>query len=54
MKSLGTSARPLSILVVEDEEDIRFMLSQFISRDGHTAVTAKDGREGFDLFRSRA
>jgi len=54
MKSLGTSARPLSLLVVEDEEDIRFMLSQFISRDGHTAVTAKDGREGFDLFRSRA
>lgn len=39
------------ILVIEDEELIRNMLVQGLTRENHQVTVAKDGIEGIDLFR---
>jgi CheY-like chemotaxis protein len=41
------------ILVIDDEEQLRELLKQMLSRDGHQIMTAADGVEGvraFDTF----
>jgi len=38
------------ILVVDDDEDIRDLLSVFLIAAGYDVVTAKDGEEGIRLF----
>ncbi|MBN1627060.1 MAG: response regulator [Deltaproteobacteria bacterium] len=38
------------VLVVDDEEDIRVLLSTFLITAGYDVVTAKDGEEGIRLF----
>ncbi len=38
-------------MVVEDEEDIRVLLSSLLARDGFTVLTAADGLVGLDLAR---
>jgi len=41
------------ILVIDDEEQLRDLLKQMLTRDGHEVVTACDGVEGtrcFDTF----
>lgn len=41
------------ILVIDDEEQLRDLLKQMLSRDGHEVMTASDGVEGvrnFDQF----
>jgi two-component system response regulator HydG len=35
----------MNILVIDDEESIRFTFSRFLAADGHDVVTAKDYRE---------
>ena len=40
------------VLIVDDDESIRRMLSAVLSREGFQTVTAKDGEEGLALFRS--
>ncbi|HEY6167734.1 MAG TPA: ATP-binding protein, partial [Verrucomicrobiae bacterium] len=47
---LGQPTRPLSVLVVDDEPLIRQILCEYLSTDGHTVVTADDGREGLQRF----
>jgi len=39
------------ILVIDDEQEIRSVLRDTLSRDGHEVVTAADGREGVALYR---
>jgi len=43
---------PLSVLVVDDEPDLRFILSKLIEREGHTADQAVDGDEAWQKLRS--
>jgi DNA-binding response OmpR family regulator len=43
--------RPPRILLVDDEESIRTLLSFPLRRDGYDVVTAADGREALDRFR---
>jgi DNA-binding NtrC family response regulator len=35
----------VNILVIDDEESIRFSFSRFLEADGHNVITAKDYRE---------
>jgi DNA-binding response OmpR family regulator len=50
----GTTAdgRPV-VLVADDEEDIRVLVSFRLDRDGWDVVTAADGREALDLILER-
>ena len=38
------------ILVVDDEEDMRSMLTQMLERVGHTVATANNGEEAIEAF----
>jgi len=38
------------ILVGDDELSIRLLYEETLSEDGHTVVTAKDGREAYEKF----
>lgn len=42
-----------TILVVEDEQDIRELLAYHLEREGYTALQAGDGKEGLELARNR-
>lgn len=38
------------VLVVDDDADIRGLLSELLQRAGHSVIEAQDGREGLRLF----
>jgi len=40
------------ILVVDDNTQVRKLLIKFLSQNGHEAVAAEDGQEGWDIFDS--
>ena len=44
----------ISILIVDDEEMMRNLLSKILSKEGYQINTAADGYEGLDILRSRA
>ena len=46
-----TPLRPLRVLLVEDESQVRDIEAEYLRRDGHTVETAADGREGLEKFR---
>ena len=48
--TLENYVRPLHILVVDDEEQIRNMLSTYLTGDGHTVEIAADGNEALSKF----
>ncbi len=39
-----------TVLVVEDEEDLREMMCEALERDGYTVVGASDGQEALDAL----
>jgi PAS domain S-box-containing protein len=43
--------RPLRVLLVEDESQVRDIEAEYLRGDGHTVETAADGREGLETFR---
>lgn len=43
----------LQVLVVDDEPNIREMISAFLRSDGHAVTTASNGREGLEEFRAK-
>lgn len=43
-------AKMLRILVVDDNENIREMLEDFLDLEGHHPILAKDGKEALKLF----
>ena len=47
------AAPPLSVLVVDDDDDIRDVLSQMVERLGHVVSTASDGLEALDALRQQ-
>jgi CheY-like chemotaxis protein len=49
---MATEARPGNVLIVEDDPDIRKMLSALISTAGFHAVPAEDGLEALHLLRA--
>ena len=40
------------ILVIDDEEDIRLLLTNILESDGYHVITASDGREGLEKFQT--
>lgn len=43
-----------TVLVVDDEEMVRFLAQTALERSGFTVLTAQDGREGVEVFRAHA
>jgi DNA-binding response OmpR family regulator len=48
------SAHPATILVVDDEEDIRSLMRDFLEADGYTVLTAQDGQNGLAILPSKS
>jgi CheY-like chemotaxis protein len=49
---MATETRPGNVLIVEDDPDIRKMLSALIATAGFHAVAAEDGLEALHLLRA--
>jgi PAS domain S-box-containing protein len=47
---LQKAAKPMSVLVVDDEAMVRDVLREYLSGDGHSVETAGDGYEALKLF----
>ncbi len=47
------SASP-TVLVVEDNQDVREIITEFLSAYGFTVISAIDGKEGLDLFNKKS
>ena len=45
----GTALRPLSIVLIDDNEDIRDLLGTLLRSWGHRVETAPDGEQGYQL-----
>jgi CheY-like chemotaxis protein/anti-sigma regulatory factor (Ser/Thr protein kinase) len=43
-------AQKATILIIEDEEDVRSLLQDILTMQGHQVALAHDGREGVELF----
>ena len=43
----------MNILLIDDEEDVRHSLSNFLKKLGHEVLCAKDGKEGLKIFHER-
>lgn len=46
------TARP-TVLVVEDNQDVREIITEFLSAYGFTIISTIDGKEGLDLFNTK-
>jgi len=44
--------RKSKILLVDDDDEVRTLVSNFLSSFGHEVVTCRDGQEAVDLYRS--
>ncbi len=51
--SVQEGLRRASILVFEDEEPVRELLSSILTMDGHEVVFAADGKQGMEIFKKR-
>jgi diguanylate cyclase (GGDEF)-like protein len=49
MPSAASSAGPLRVLVVDDDNSMRMLLKALLSQSGYEIFEAKDGQEGFDM-----
>jgi PleD family two-component response regulator len=47
----GKEAKPSRILVVDDDESLRTVVSQVLTEDGHEVMTARSGEEALEAFR---
>lgn len=45
--------KPLQILIVEDDRDIRELLLDLLSEEGYTAITAANGIEALKILESK-
>jgi DNA-binding response OmpR family regulator len=50
----GNAERKVSVLLMEDEEDIVMILRFLLERDGFTVTVARDGREAENMIRDAA
>ena len=48
--SEATAARRVDVLIIDDEADVRDLLSEIISRAGYTVRTASDGLAAIDVL----
>ena len=53
VKPLAYKIKKARILVVEDEEDVRDILSHILIKGGHEVETANDGIRGIEMFEKK-
>jgi PAS domain S-box-containing protein len=46
-----TKKKNASILVIEDEEEVRNLLADILTDDGHQVITACEGNQGLEMFK---
>ena len=51
--TLNRKGREARILVIDDEESVRSVLSRILSQVNHQVTVAKDGGEGLQLFKEK-
>ncbi|MCK5256527.1 MAG: response regulator, partial [Deltaproteobacteria bacterium] len=51
LQKLQRKGKKGNILIVEDEENIRILLSEILTSDGHLVSVASDGKKGVEIFR---
>lgn len=49
---MTTASKPSSILIVEDDDEIRDLLAEMLADTGFIVTTARNGREGLEQLRS--
>ncbi|MDE1919556.1 MAG: response regulator [Patescibacteria group bacterium] len=53
-KRADEERKPLGVLVVDDDEEIRYMLTELLQSEGHSVSTAADGQEALEMIRRDA
>ena len=53
-RAQSARARPATILVADDEQDIRELVAYRLSRSGYSIIEARDGEEAFRLAADKA
>jgi PAS domain S-box-containing protein len=51
IKSVSLKQREVKILVIEDEDDVRQLLSDILFSEGHEVEVASNGNEGIEVFK---
>lgn len=54
IKPSGSSDSGVTLLVVEDEEDVRFMISSYLREEGHEVLEASNAAEAKRLMNTHA
>jgi len=47
---MGSCATAVDVLLVDDEQDVRDLVSEILSRAGYTVRTASDGRDAIEVL----
>jgi len=50
MPGTDTAATPMTVLVADDDEDMRALIANTFRSDGYTVIEARDGAELLDLL----
>jgi CheY-like chemotaxis protein len=53
VKRIEGESRKAKILVIEDEEDVRHLLSDVLATGGHEVETATSGSQGIEIFENK-
>jgi diguanylate cyclase (GGDEF)-like protein len=53
MSTMTTPQKPLRILVADDEQSLRTIVSQVLGEDGHAVTTVASGEEALTVFRKQ-
>jgi signal transduction histidine kinase len=48
----GALRQSLNVLIVDDQPEIRYVLSSYLEHDAHTVVTAENGADALEKFRA--
>jgi PAS domain S-box-containing protein len=51
IKSVPLKQREAKILIIEDEDDVRQLLSDILASEGHEVEVASNGNEGIEMFK---
>ena len=51
MQRVSDEEDPVSVLVIENEKDIRLLLSDILTSGGHRVASASDGIEALQIFK---
>ncbi len=52
-KPIPEEKRKSTVLVIEDEEEVRNLLADILIQNGHQVETASDGNQGIDIFKKK-